>query len=175
MSEHQITIQTPAGPDDYEQVRGLLREYLDWIAGELNLDISYQKPDEELQNLPGPYAPPGGAILLAWVDGQPAGCVAYKPYDPGSCTMKRMYVRPDYRGLGVGRALVEELLELAREAGYQNMRLGTMDVMLSAQRLYQAMGFAAIDFKSEVQTELTRRTVTMERRARIKGGIASHL
>ena len=104
----------------------------------------FQGFEEELATLPGKYAPPRGRLLLAHGDGQCAGCVALRPWEPDICEMKRLYVRPAVRGHGVGRQLVTAVLAEARQAGYQRMRLDTLASMYAAQAVYRAFGFRSI-------------------------------
>ncbi len=120
---------------DLHTAHDLFLEY----AGSLSFGLEFQDFDAELESLPGAYAPPSGRILLAWVDGQPAGCVALRRIDGEHCEMKRMYVRPAYRGLGLGRGLAE-----ARAIGYRFMRLDTVPGMDAALALYYSLGFAPI-------------------------------
>jgi ribosomal protein S18 acetylase RimI-like enzyme len=129
----------PATSDaDLDAARRLFREYVD--ALDFNLD--FQDVDRELDALPGPYAPPDGAILLAEVDDEPVGVVAVQPLDePGVCEMKRLYVQPAHRGNGIGRALAEAILDVARDRGYDAMRLDTVAAMHAARALYRSLGF----------------------------------
>jgi GNAT superfamily N-acetyltransferase len=126
----------------------LFREY----ANSLPFSLDYQGFEIELANLPGKYAPPAGAILLADVRNRFAGCVALRPLPdppswlPGSiCEMKRFYVQPSARGLGVGKALVAAVLDRARNANYAAMVLDTSADMAAAQHVYQAAGFIPCD------------------------------
>ena len=127
-----------------ETVRALYREY----AEALTIDLSFQDFETELATLPGEYAPPHGCLLLARVDGEPAGCCALRPIPdadyPNACEMKRLYVRRAYRGFGLGRQLIEAALDAAREAGYGCVLLDTLDHMESARALYQEFGFVEI-------------------------------
>jgi len=121
---------------DVEEVRALVREY----AASLPFALDFQDFDRELNELPGDYAPPKGALLLA----RGAGCVGLRPIDKTTCEMKRLYVRPSARGTGLGRRLAEAAITEARTLGYQRMRLDTVPGMDSAQSLYERLGFEDI-------------------------------
>lgn len=133
-------------PADMTAVRTLFLEY----AQSLAIDLCFQGFDHELATLPGLYAPPRGRLWLARGDGPGtrknalAGCVGVRPLDAQTCEMKRLWVRPRYRGTGLGRRLVDATLAFAREAGYDRMRLDTLASMTRAQELYRHLGFREI-------------------------------
>ena len=121
-------------------------QLFDAYASALEIDLGYQDFATELASLPGKYAPPAGELLLARrSDGEPLGCVGLRAIAPdGCCEMKRLYVAPTARGLGLGRALVEAVIGEAVRIGYGEMRLDTLPTMAEAISLYRAAGFAAI-------------------------------
>nr|WP_231402744.1 GNAT family N-acetyltransferase [Caenimonas aquaedulcis] len=114
----------------------------------MGVDLCFQNFDAELESLPGDYCAPRGALLTATVDGRLAGCCALRPLDnadyPNAAEMKRLYVRDGYRGLGLGRQLVEATLDAARQAGYACVLLDTLDDMEAARTLYEDLGFEDI-------------------------------
>jgi putative acetyltransferase len=133
---------SPAQSSDIDEVRELLREY----AAALDFPLDFQGFDDELAGLPGAYAGPRGALLMARdTDGRAAGCVALRPLDGKVCEMKRLYVRPTFRGTGLGRRLAESIVNEARRLGYERMRLDTVPGMEAAQELYRRLGFREID------------------------------
>jgi len=125
---------------DLTSARQLLIEYAD----SLDFDLDFQGFDEELANLPGDYVPPKGYLLLAEYKGQLAGCVALRQLEESICEMKRLYVRPEFRGLGIGKALAQFVIEQARTIGYTYMRLDTAPSMQAARALYLSLGFRQI-------------------------------
>lgn len=119
------------------QVRALFEEY--WAA--FGFTPCFQNFGEEVANLPGEYAPPGGRLVLSLVDGEPAGCGGLRPLDASRAEAKRLYVRPKFRGLGMGRALLDWIIAEARHAGYREIAGDTMPVMREALAMYERRGF----------------------------------
>jgi putative acetyltransferase len=144
LNSHSIALIPPVSADDWQATRDIFTEY----AQSLAVDLCFQGFDEELAQLPGDYAPPRGALLLAKVDDAVAGCCALRPLDaadyPNAAEMKRLYVRKAFRGLGLGRQLAEAILDQARLAGYSCVLLDTLDDMEAARALYEDLGFAEV-------------------------------
>jgi putative acetyltransferase len=127
---------------EIEAARALFQEY----AARLGFDLCFQSFEKELAELPGNYAPPTGRLFLAVIGDQAAGCIALRKIGEGICEMKRLYVRPTFRGTGLGRKLTEKLIETASELGYKQMRLDTVPgKMDSAIALYRSLGFKEIE------------------------------
>lgn len=139
-----IQFVTPHTPEELGALRDIFHEY----AAGLDVDLCFQGFAAELAALPGEYAEPRGALLMALVDEELAGCCALRPLDavdyPNACEMKRLYVRPGFRKSGVGRQLAEAILDCARRVGYDCVLLDTLDEMESARALYQDLGFEEI-------------------------------
>lgn len=140
-----MAIDIATSAQDMAIAAQLFREYAD----SLGLDLAFQNFDNELAQLPGDYAAPRGALLLAYVDGALAGCCALRPLDnadiPNAAEMKRLYVRRAFRGFGLGRQLAETILDAARQAGYASVLLDTLDDMEAARNLYADLGFQSIE------------------------------
>jgi GNAT superfamily N-acetyltransferase len=130
-----------AAADEVALVAALFREYGD----SLGIDLSFQGFDDELARLPGEYAPPRGALLLAVEGNEPAGCAGIRPLEDDACELKRLYVRPAFRAGGLGRALSLAAIEEGRRLGYARMRLDTLPSMGAARRLYASLGFREIE------------------------------
>ncbi len=135
-----IRLRIAEGAGDLGRVRELFLEY----AATLDFDLSFQGFDRELAALPGAYGPPGGRLFLASVDGRLAGGVGLRPLDRDISEMKRLYVRPEFQGLRLGRCLAQATIKAARGIGYRHMRLDTIANMRAAQALYRSLGFAEI-------------------------------
>jgi len=125
-----------SGPE-LDAVRALFREYERWA----DAPVCFAGFERELAELPGEYAPPGGALLLALEDGAPAGCVGLRPLPDGAAEMKRLYVREAFRGRGLGRRLAEAVIAAARAAGYATLRLDSLPKMRAALAMYADLGF----------------------------------
>ena len=144
MPPSEISLVTPNDGELIDLARGIFREYAD----SLGIDLAFQDFDAELAGLPGPYAPPDGHLMLAFVDGELAGCGAFRGLSdvdyPNACERKRLYVRPAFRRFGLGRLLAQALLDEARRAGYSATLLDTLDDMEAARSLYASLGFEEI-------------------------------
>ena len=125
-----------------EQARELFKEYAAW----LDVDLCFQSFEKELAALPGDYAPPNGRLFLLFNDTQLAGCVALRKIDEGICEMKRLFLRKQFRGKGLGRLLINSIIQAATQIGYERMRLDTLPLQMSdAIALYRSMGFREIE------------------------------
>lgn len=137
----EIQLLTPATPELLDTTRVIFREYAD----QLGIDLCFQGFDAELASLPGEYASPQGALLLAFVDGELGGCGAFRPLADvdyaNACEMKRLYVRRAFRRFGLGRQLAQALMDRAVQAGHSVMLLDTLDDMEAARGLYGSLGF----------------------------------
>ena len=141
MDAPAITLVSPDTPELIEATREIFREY----ASALGVDLCFQNFEQELAELPGEYAAPGGLLLLAFLDGELAGCGGFRALPEADytnpCEMKRLYVRKAFRRFGIGRMLAQALIDRAREAGYSTMLLDTLDDMEAARGLYETLGF----------------------------------
>jgi ribosomal protein S18 acetylase RimI-like enzyme len=138
MNNFQIILAD--SPEQIQIVKELFIEY----AHSLNFDLCFQNFDKEVAGLPGEYAPPDGTLLLAKVNRKDAGCVALRKIDSSTCEMKRLYVRPEFRGRGMGRSLAIAVIREAIKIGYSSMKLDTVPSMKEAIPLYQSLGFREI-------------------------------
>jgi GNAT superfamily N-acetyltransferase len=127
--------------EDIETARQLFREYSDW----LQIDLCFQNFEKELAGLPGDYAAPHGRLLLAYDNSHLVGCVALRRIDQGVCEMKRLFLREEFRGRGLGRQLIQAIIQEAKQAGYEHMRLDTLPPRMNdAIALYEYYGFKQI-------------------------------
>ncbi|MDB6000614.1 MAG: family acetyltransferase [Rhizobacter sp.] len=144
MDAPEIGLIIPEAPHELEAARTIVAEY----ARSLNIDLSFQDIEAELAGMPGEYVPPHGHMLLAYIDGELAGCGAFRALPEvdyaNACEMKRLYVRKPFRRFGLGRVLAQALMDRARQAGYSAMLLDTLDEMESARGLYTTLGFEEI-------------------------------
>jgi GNAT superfamily N-acetyltransferase len=137
-----IEIRQAATLEEIESARNLFREYETWLG----MSLCFQNFEDELVNLPGKYEPPDGRLLLAYVDGDLAGCIALRKYEGEICEMKRLFLRENARGRGLGNRLIEKLIGEARAIGYSTMRLDTLpSKMGKAVSLYESHGFRPIE------------------------------
>jgi len=135
-----LELVQPSSPEEIRTTRELFREY----AATLGNDFCFVNFEQELRDLPGQYAPPSGRLYLARLDAALAGCVALRRLDAAICEMKRLYVRPSFRGQHLGRTLATKVIQQAREIGYRAMRLDTLPSMREAVPLYESLGFTRI-------------------------------
>ena len=133
-------IRSARFPSEAEGVRALLRAY----QAAIGVDLCFQNFEAELAGLPGAYAEPRGALLVAEAGGHLVGCVGMRPLDQEACEMKRLFVTSPWRGTGLGRALAERIVAEARARGYRTMKLDTLPSMTAAQPLYHSLGFRDI-------------------------------
>jgi putative acetyltransferase len=142
MGNPRLTMTQAESPEQIEKARELFLEY----AKSLGFSLCFQNFEQELAGLPGEYAPPDGRLLIAEYRGQPAGCVALHRLGPDMCEMKRLYLRPLFRGRGLGRLQAEAIMAEARTIGYSKMRLDTVEpVMPNAVAMYRRLGFREIE------------------------------
>ena len=134
-----VQVQTP---EDIDRARELFEEYAAWLG----IDLCFQNFEKELAELPGEYVPPTGRLFLALDGDRVSGCVALRTLGNGACEMKRLYVRPDFRGKGLGRELTHTVINAARELGYQRIRLDTLPGRMDrALAMYRSLGFREIE------------------------------
>jgi N-acetylglutamate synthase-like GNAT family acetyltransferase len=145
----EIRITKAEREKEFQLVRQLFLEY----AQSYNFDICFDDFDKELESLPGEYSAPGGSLLLAYVDNEVAGCVALKKVEEKLCEMKRLYVRPQYRGEELGRMLAISIMQEAKKIGYETMCLNTTSTMKEAISLYRSIGFAETGFHHHKQVK----------------------
>ena len=157
-----VQVRSPA---DIVAAQALFREYMDW-TNTLGFDSgdapTFDGFEEEVATLPGIYVPPSGRLLLATVSGMPAGCVALRPHAGTTCELKRLYVRPEFRGRRVGWLLVERLLDEARSSGYSRMVLDSHRSMTKAHEIYAAHGFRTVGPPEDFPESLKPIVVFME-------------
>ena len=139
--ESPVTIREAESESDIVAARSIFREYESWLG----LDLCFQGFEDELNNLPGKYAAPDGRLYLARVGDSVAGCIALRQIDNGVCEMKRLFLREEFRGINIGRMLIEKVIDDARQIGYSTMRLDTFPPKMGkAVKLYESYGFHEI-------------------------------
>ena len=140
--EPDVKIIEVGNAPDIAAAKQLVRDYVAWLG----IDLSHQNFEAEMEAFPGEYVPPSGALLLAKVNGMPAGVVGLRPLlDDGICEMKRLWVAPDFNGMGLGRLLCEHFMAVGRRLGYSRVRLDTVARAEAANHLYKALGFKEIE------------------------------
>ncbi|MCB0173862.1 MAG: GNAT family N-acetyltransferase [Anaerolineae bacterium] len=160
-----LTISEVKSDIEILAVQSLIQEFTTWAISLLNGSENaptFNKLEEELATLPGIYAPPSGHLLLALQDEQPAGCVALLAHSRYTCEMKRFYVRPTFRGHGIGWELLKVLFDLARQDGYKRMVLDSHHSMKKAHELYRAVGFQEVNAPANFPEDLKPFVVFME-------------
>jgi len=170
ISAEQIEIVEVQRHEDVTQVADRMREFVVWLKSRyaeriwiIEKYFEQETWERELASLRKNYAPPDGALLLAKVDGKPVGCVLAHKIGDGVCEMKRMFVQPEFHGIGLGRALATRIIDVARRQGYRSMRLDTGPFQTEAQGLYLALGFRKIPCYYDCPEELKKELVFMER------------
>jgi putative acetyltransferase len=137
-----FTLKQVESVEEIEQTRELFHEYVTWLG----VNLCFQNYDKEVAELPGEYVPPTGRLYLAIEDDQTAGCIALRKLADGICEMKRLYLRPQFRGRQLGRTLVDRVIEDARQIGYSRMRLDTLPGKMDAAiAMYRSLGFTDIE------------------------------
>lgn len=139
--KHNIEFRHAIGQDMIGEARQLFLEY----AQSLPIDLGFQDFESELETLPGKYGPPSGSLIMAFINNQAGGCVAIRKIEENICEIKRLYVREDYRGLGIGRSLLDIIIKEASKLDYRSIRLDTLPTMKKAQALYRSFGFYDIE------------------------------
>jgi putative acetyltransferase len=158
-----MDIRQAETPQELAQVRQLFSQYYAWLADEHGINMSYQAVEAELAGLPGYYAASRGRLLLLFEAGEAAGCGAFRPIDEKVCELKRMYVKPEFRGKGLGRAIAVRLLEEAIISDYEIARLDTATFLKEAQALYRSLGFTVIGPYYQVPEDILKVTIFMEK------------
>jgi ribosomal protein S18 acetylase RimI-like enzyme len=165
-----VEIVVARSTEHLQQVRELSREYVAWLV-EFDRSLGVYDPDVFRAygyeggeaHLPGEYGEPDGCLLLAIVESKPAGCIALRKLDDSACELRMLFVHPEFRGLGVGRALVVALLDEGRKLGYSSMRLDTSRHMVSAYDLYASLGFRELGHDDDRRDSLKAIAISMER------------
>jgi ribosomal protein S18 acetylase RimI-like enzyme len=160
-----LTISQVNSEDQIVAVRELIHEYTAWVftlAADSNKAPTFEGLDEELATLPGVYKPPAGCLLLAMLDGQPAGCVSLKGHDSTTSELKRLYVRPTFRGQKIGQRLVKMLVEEARQSGYHRIVLDSHISMKKAHAIYHEVGFRIVSTPDDFPENLKPIVVFMD-------------